>query len=128
MMMMVLCNETPQGEESNMKKVECVVRRNKVDDVKAALHEAGILGMTVTDVRGVGRQKGRTDPPEGSDTVGFLPKVKLEMIVPDEMVQKAIDVIIASSRTGRFGDGKIFVYPVEQVIRIRTGETGVSAV
>ncbi len=128
MMMMVLCSETPQGEESNMKKVECVVRRNKVDDVKAALHEAGILGMTVTDVRGVGRQKGRTDPLEGSDTVGFLPKVKLEMIVPDEMVQKAIDLIIASSRTGRFGDGKIFIYPVEQVIRIRTGETGVSAV
>jgi nitrogen regulatory protein P-II 1 len=128
MMMMVLCSETPQGEESNMKKVECVVRRNKVDDVKAALHEAGILGMTVTDVRGVGRQKGRTDALEGSDTVGFLPKVKLEMILPDEMVQKAIDLIIASSRTGRFGDGKIFIYPVEQVIRIRTGETGVSAV
>ena len=111
-----------------MKKVECVVRRNKVDDVKAALHELGILGMTVTDVRGVGRQKGRIDNVEGSDTVGFLPKVKMEIILADEMVEKAVEAVIAVSRTGRFGDGKIFIYPIEQVIRIRTGESGASAI
>jgi nitrogen regulatory protein P-II 1 len=111
-----------------MKKVECVVRRNKVDDVKAALHELGILGMTVTEVRGVGRQKGRIDNVEGSDTVGFLPKMKLEIIIPDELVQKAVDAVIGVSRTGRFGDGKIFISPIEEVIRIRTGEKGLSAV
>ena len=111
-----------------MKKIECVVRRNKVDDVKAALHELNILGMTVTDVRGVGRQKGRIDNIEGSDTIGFLPKVKIEIVLADEAVQKAVDAIIAVSRTGRFGDGKIFIYPIEEVIRIRTGEQGLSAI
>jgi nitrogen regulatory protein P-II 1 len=117
-----------QAEELKMKKIECVVRRNKVDDVKAALHELNILGMTVTDVRGVGRQKGRIDNVEGSDTIGFLPKVKVEIVLADEAVQKAVDAIIAVSRTGRFGDGKIFIYPIEEVIRIRTGEQGLSAV
>jgi nitrogen regulatory protein P-II 1 len=111
-----------------MKKLECIVRRTKAEDVRHAMYEIGVLGMTVTDVRGVGRQKGRTDNSEASDSIGFLPKVKMELIVPEEMVSKAVAAIIECSRTGRFGDGKIFISPVEEVIRIRTGETGESAI
>ncbi len=111
-----------------MKKLECIIRRNKVEDVRNAMYEIGVLGMTVTEVRGVGRQKGRTDNAEASDSVGLLPKVKMELVVSEEMVNKAVEAIIECSRTGRFGDGKIFISPVEEVIRIRTGEKGTLAI
>jgi nitrogen regulatory protein P-II 1 len=112
-----------------MKKLECIVRPHKLEDVKVALHDLGILGMTVSDVRGVGRQKGHTEHYRGSEyTVDFLPKVKIEVVVPDELLQSAIDAISLTAKTGKFGDGKIFVFPVEQVIRIRTGEVGANAV
>ena len=112
-----------------MKKLECIVRPHKLEDVKVALHDLGILGMTVSDVRGVGRQKGHTEHYRGSEyTVDFLPKVKIEVVVPDELLRQAIDVITRSAKTGKFGDGKIFVFPVEEVVRIRTGEVGAHAI
>jgi nitrogen regulatory protein P-II 1 len=112
-----------------MKKLECIVRPHKLEDVKVALHDLGILGMTVSDVRGVGRQKGHTEHYRGSEyTVDFLPKVKVEVVVPDELLRPAIDAISLTAKTGKFGDGKIFVFPVEQVIRIRTGEVGANAI
>ncbi len=112
-----------------MKKLECIVRPHKLEDVKVGLHELGILGMTVSDVRGVGRQKGHTEHYRGNEyTVDFLPKVKIEVVVPDELLRQAIDAIARSAKTGKFGDGKIFVFPVEEVIRIRTGEVGAHAI
>jgi nitrogen regulatory protein P-II 1 len=112
-----------------MKKLECIVRPHKLEDVKVALHDLGILGMTVSDVRGVGRQKGHTEHYRGSEyTVDFLPKVKIEVVVPDELLRQAIEVITRSAKTGKFGDGKIFVFPVEEVVRIRTGEVGANAI
>jgi len=112
-----------------MKKLECVIRPNKLEEVKVALQELGVLGMTVSDVRGVGRQKGHTEHYRGSEyTVDFLPKVKVDVIIPDELLQQAIEVISRSAKTGKFGDGKIFVFPVEEVIRIRTGEVGAHAI
>ncbi len=112
-----------------MKKLECIVRPHKLEEVKAALTELGVVGMTVIEVRGVGRQKGHTEHYRGSEyTVEFLPKVKIEVVIPDEMLDQAVDVISRSAKTGKFGDGKIFVFPVEEVIRIRTGEVGVHAV
>ncbi len=112
-----------------MKKLECIVRPHKLEDVKVALHELGVLGMTVSDVRGVGRQKGHTEHYRGSEyTVDFLPKVKIEVVIPDELLRSAIEAISSTAKTGKFGDGKIFIFPVEEVIRIRTGETGANAI
>ena len=112
-----------------MKKLECVVRPNKLEEVKGALEALGIQGMTVSEVRGVGRQKGHTEHYRGSEyTVEFLPKVKVEVIVADELVTNATEAITKAAKTGKFGDGKIFIFPVEQVIRIRTGEVGAQAI
>ncbi|MFN8006878.1 MAG: P-II family nitrogen regulator [Terriglobia bacterium] len=112
-----------------MKKLECVIRNTKLDEVKSALEAIGIHGMTVSDVRGVGRQKGHTEHYRGSEyKIEFLPKVKIELIVPEDLVSKAIGVIAAAAKTGKFGDGKIFILTVEDVIRIRTGEHGSEAI
>ena len=101
----------------------------KLDDVREALTEIGITGMTVTEVKGFGRQKGHTEIYRGAEyAVDFLPKVKLELVLPDDMVERAIETIVETARSGKIGDGKIFVYPVEQVIRIRTGETDHAAI
>jgi nitrogen regulatory protein PII len=112
-----------------MKKVEAVVKPFKLDDVREALSNVGITGMTAIEVKGFGRQKGHTELYRGAEyVVDFLPKVKLEVIVKDEDVERCVDTITAAARTGKIGDGKIFVTPVERVIRIRTGETGDDAV
>lgn len=112
-----------------MKKLECIVRPHKLEEVKGALEALGVLGMTVSEVRGVGRQKGHTEHYRGSEyTVDFLPKVKIEVIIPNEMLQQAIDAVSKAAKTGKFGDGKIFVFSVEEVIRIRTGEVGAQAI
>jgi nitrogen regulatory protein P-II 1 len=111
-----------------MKKIEAVIRHYKLEDVKNALTGAGVDGMTVTEVRGFGRQRGHKEMYRGAEyTVDFLPKVKLEIVVPDKMVREAVDTIIRVSRTGQIGDGKIFVTDLAEVIRIRTGETGEQA-
>jgi nitrogen regulatory protein P-II 1 len=112
-----------------MKKIEAVIKPFKLDDVKEALHELGLQGMTVIDARGFGRQKGHTELYRGAEyVVDFLPKVKIELVVRDEQVEQAIEAIQRSAQSGRIGDGKIFVYPVENAIRIRTGETGEDAI
>ena len=112
-----------------MKKIEAIIKPFKLDDVREALTEIGITGMTVTEVKGFGRQKGHTEIYRGAEyAVAFLPKVKLELILPEEMVERAIETIVETARSGKIGDGKIFVYPVEQVIRIRTGETDHAAI
>ncbi|GBC81632.1 Nitrogen regulatory protein P-II [bacterium HR10] len=112
-----------------MKKIESIIRPHLLDAVKNALQEIGVMGMTVTEVRGFGRQKGHTEMYRGSEyTTDFLPKVKIEIVLPDELVEAAVEVILRTARTGRFGDGKIFIFPVEEAIRIRTGERGESAV
>ena len=112
-----------------MKKIEAIVRHYKLEDVKNALSQAGIHGMTVTEVRGFGRQRGHKETYRGAEyTVDFLPKVKMELVVSDEDAQKAIEAVTSVARTGQIGDGKIFVTPLEEVIRIRTGETGADAI
>lgn len=112
-----------------MKKIEAVIKPFKLDEVREALSEVGITGLTVTEVKGFGRQKGHTELYRGAEyVVDFLPKIKVEVIVGDAIVEQAIEAIIKSARTGKIGDGKIFVSSVEQVIRIRTGETGEEAV
>ena len=112
-----------------MKKIEAIIKPFKLDDVRDALTEIGITGMTVTEVKGFGRQKGHTEIYRGAEyAVDFLPKVKLELVLPDDMVERAIETIVETARSGKIGDGKIFVYPVEQVIRIRTGETDHAAI
>ncbi|MFQ5520389.1 MAG: P-II family nitrogen regulator [Candidatus Methylomirabilia bacterium] len=112
-----------------MKKVEAIVKPFKLDDVKEALTGIGIIGMTVTEVRGFGRQKGHTELYRGSEyTIDFLPKVKIDIVVPDNMVEKVASTIIAAAKTGSIGDGKVFVTPVEESVRIRTGERGEDAV
>jgi nitrogen regulatory protein P-II 1 len=106
-----------------MKKIEAIIKPFKLSDVKAALNEIGIQGMTVTEVKGFGRQKGHKEIYRGAEyLVDFLPKVKLEMVVPSELVDQVIEKIVAAARTGSIGDGKIFVIPVTTVVRIRTGE------
>jgi nitrogen regulatory protein P-II 1 len=111
-----------------MKKVEAIIRHFKLEDVKNALSEQGILGMTITEVRGFGRQKGHTEMYRGTEyAVDFVPKVKVEVVVDDAHVQKAIDTIMRSAQTGQIGDGKIFVIGLDEAVRIRTGETGVEA-
>ena len=112
-----------------MKKLEAIVRHYKLEDIKNALNQAGIQGMTATEVRGFGRQRGHKETYRGAEyTVDFLPKVKLEIVVTDADVQRAIDTIVNTARTGQIGDGKIFVTPLAEVIRIRTGETGQAAI
>lgn len=112
-----------------MKKIEAIIKPFKLDEVREALSEIGINGLTVTEVKGFGRQKGHTELYRGAEyVVDFLPKVKIEVVIADDLVDRAIESIINTARTGKIGDGKIFVYPVEQVVRIRTGETGEEAV
>jgi nitrogen regulatory protein P-II 1 len=111
-----------------MKRVEVIIKPSKLEEVKDALHKLGVQGMTATEVRGFGRQRGHTEFYKGTDAaVGFLQKVKLEVVVDDELVPKVVDTIVSAARTGKIGDGKIFVLPVEEVIRIRTGERGSQA-
>ncbi|MBI3715963.1 MAG: P-II family nitrogen regulator [Betaproteobacteria bacterium] len=112
-----------------MKKIEAVIKPFKLDEVREALQELGASGLTVTEVKGFGRQKGHTELYRGAEyTVDFLPKIKVEVIVAENMVEKALDAIIKAARTGKIGDGKIFVTDVGQVVRIRTGETDEDAV
>jgi nitrogen regulatory protein P-II 1 len=112
-----------------MKKIEAIVKPFKLDEVREALSEIGVTGLTVTEVKGFGRQKGHTELYRGAEyVVDFLPKVKVEVVVSDKLVETAIEAIIKAARTGKIGDGKIFVSSVEQVIRIRTGETDEAAV
>jgi nitrogen regulatory protein P-II 1 len=111
-----------------MKKVEAIIRHHKLEEVKNALTETNVVGMTVTEVRGFGRQKGHTEMYRGSEyAIDFIPKVKLEVICADNQLQSVIDVILKSAQTGTIGDGKIFVSDLLDVIRIRTGETGIDA-
>jgi len=106
-----------------MKKIECIIRPHLLDAVKGALEGLGVIGMTIVEVKGYGRQKGHTETYRGSEyKVDFLPKVKIEVVVPSDVVDEAINAVIGAARTGKFGDGKIFVSPVETSVRIRTGE------
>lgn len=112
-----------------MKKIEAVIKPFKLDEVREALTALGCSGLTVTEVKGFGRQKGHTELYRGAEyMVDFLPKVKVEVVVADNLVDRVIEAVVKAARTGKIGDGKIFVFPVEQVIRIRTGETGDDAI
>lgn len=112
-----------------MKKIEAIIKPFKLDDVREALADISITGMTVTEVKGFGRQKGHTELYRGAEyMVDFLPKVKLDIVVPDEQVERCIEAIMKTAQTGRIGDGKIFVFDVERVIRIRTGEEDEEAI
>ena len=112
-----------------MRIVTAIIKPFKLDDVRESLSEIGVQGITVTEVKGFGRQKGHTELYRGAEyVVDFLPKMKLEVVLPDDRVEQAIEAILNSARTGKIGDGKIFVFDVNQVVRIRTGETGESAV
>ena len=112
-----------------MKKIEAIIKPFKLDDVREALTDIGITGMTVTEVKGFGRQKGHTEVYRGAEyAVDFLPKIKMELVLRDDQVDQAVDVIIETARSGEIGDGKIFIFPVEEAIRIRTGERSDSAV
>jgi nitrogen regulatory protein P-II 1 len=112
-----------------MKKIEAIIKPFKLDEVKEALQQISIQGLTVTEVKGFGRQKGHTELYRGAEyVVDFLPKIKLEIVIPDELVDQAIEAIVEAANTGRIGDGKIFVLPLEETIRIRTGERGKDAV
>ena len=111
-----------------MKKIEAIIKPFKVDEVKKALNEAGVTGMTVLEVKGFGRQKGHTEVYRGAEyVVDFIPKVKIEAAVPAELVPAVVERILAAARTGKIGDGKIFVFDLEEVVRIRTGERGKDA-
>ncbi|MCL2872705.1 MAG: P-II family nitrogen regulator [Betaproteobacteria bacterium] len=108
-----------------MKRIEAIIKPFKLDEVREALSELGASGMTVTEVKGFGRQKGHTELYRGAEyAIDFLPKIKVEVVLPDALVERAIEAIIRAARTGKIGDGKIFVTPMEQVVRIRTGEEG----
>ena len=112
-----------------MKKIEAIIKPFKLDDVKEALQEVGIQGMSVIEIKGFGRQKGHAELYRGAEyVVDFLPKVKIEVVLPDDLVDTAIEAIVSAARTEKIGDGKIFVSPVEQAVRIRTGETGDDAI
>ncbi|WP_319586784.1 P-II family nitrogen regulator [uncultured Desulfobulbus sp.] len=112
-----------------MKKIEAIIKPFKLDEVKDALNGIGIKGMTVSEVKGYGRQKGHTEIYRGAEyVVDFIPKIRLDIIVQDEQVDQVIETILSVARTGKIGDGKIFVLPVERVVRVRTGETGSEAV
>lgn len=112
-----------------MKKIEAIIKPFKLDDVKEALNEIGIQGMTISEVKGYGRQKGHKEIYRGAEyVVDFIPKIKLEIVVEASWVEKVIEAIKTSAQTGKLGDGKIFVFPVEQAVRVRTGETGKDAI
>ena len=112
-----------------MKKIEAIIKPFKLDEVKEALQEIGLQGITVTEAKGFGRQKGHTELYRGAEyVVDFLPKVKVELVLPDEMIEKACEAIQSAAQTGRIGDGKIFISNVEEAIRIRTGESGTDAI
>lgn len=112
-----------------MKKVEAIIKPFKLDEVKEALKNIGVQGMTVTDVKGYGRQKGHKEIYRGAEyNVDFIPKVKVDVVVESEIVEKVVEVICKAANTGKIGDGKIFIYPVEDVVRIRTGEKGKDAI
>lgn len=112
-----------------MKKIEVIIKPFKLDDVKDALNELGVKGMTISEVKGYGRQKGHTEIYRGAEyVVDFIPKIKIEIIVQSELVDQVIDRVVAAARTGKIGDGKIFVLPVERVVRVRTGETDEAAI
>ena len=112
-----------------MKKIEAIIKPFKLDDVKEALQDVGLQGITVTEAKGFGRQKGHTELYRGAEyVVDFLPKVKIEIVIPDDLVERAVDAIRKAAQTGRIGDGTIFVSNVEEAIRIRTGETGLDAI
>jgi nitrogen regulatory protein P-II 1 len=112
-----------------MKKIEAIIKPFKLDEVKEALQEIGVQGLSVLEVKGFGRQKGHTELYRGAEyVVDFLPKIKIEVVLPDDQVERAIEAVIAAAKTDKIGDGKIFVSPVEQAIRIRTGETGEDAI
>jgi nitrogen regulatory protein P-II 1 len=118
-----------RGEECAMKKIEAIIKPFKLDDVKEALTSIGVVGMTVSEVRGFGRQKGHTELYRGGEyTVDFLPKIKVEVVVPEHLVDKVSDVMMQAAKTGNIGDGKIFVTPVDTAVRIRTGERDESAI
>jgi nitrogen regulatory protein P-II 1 len=120
---------TPERKAEPMKKIEAIIKPFKLDEVKEALQEIGLQGITVTEAKGFGRQKGHTELYRGAEyVVDFLPKVKIEIVLADDLVEKAIETIQNAAKTGRIGDGKIFVYNIEDAIRIRTGETGVDAI
>jgi nitrogen regulatory protein P-II 1 len=111
-----------------MKKIEAIIRHHKLDEIKAALVERGYHGMTVTEVRGYGRQKGQRETYRGAEyTIDFIPKLKIEVVVGDDQVDKVIETIVASAKTGSIGDGKIFIYSLDNSVRIRTGESGEAA-
>ncbi len=111
-----------------MKRIEAIIKPFKLDDVKEKLASVGVKGMTVTEVRGFGRQKGHTEIYRGAEyVVDFLPKIKIEAVVPDNVVAEVVEAICQAARTGKIGDGKVFVFPVEECVRIRTGETGEQA-
>jgi nitrogen regulatory protein P-II 1 len=112
-----------------MKKIEAIIKPFKLDEVKEALHDVGVSGITVTEARGFGRQKGHTELYRGAEyVVDFLPKVKLEVVVDDNLADRVVEAIMGAAQTGRIGDGKIFVIPVEEAVRIRTGERGADAI
>ena len=112
-----------------MKKIEAVIKPFKLEEVKEALDGVGVRGITVSEVKGFGRQKGHTELYRGAEyVVDFLPKIKIELVLPDNMVEKAVDAIVTAAKTGRIGDGKIFILPMDEAIRIRTGEKGEEAV
>jgi nitrogen regulatory protein P-II 1 len=112
-----------------MKKIEAIIKPFKLDEVKDALNEIGVQGMTVTEVKGFGRQKGHTELYRGAEyVIDFIPKIKIDIVAPDDIADKVVETIQKAAKTGKIGDGKIFIYPVENIIRIRTGETGETAV
>ncbi len=112
-----------------MKKIEAIFKPFKLDEVREALSDIGVSGLTVTEVKGFGRQKGHTELYRGAEyVVDFLPKVKIEVVIPDSLLERAVDAIVKAARTGKIGDGKIFITSVDQVIRIRTGETNEAAI
>ncbi len=112
-----------------MKKIEAIIKPFKLEDVKEALKDVGVQGLTVTEVKGFGRQKGHTELYRGAEyVIDFLPKIKLEIVVPEDQVVKVVEAVTESAKTGKIGDGKIFIYPLDEVIRIRTGERGEDAI
>jgi nitrogen regulatory protein P-II 1 len=131
--MQTSANRRPPGagrhREDLVKKIEAIIKPFKLDEVKDALHEVGLQGITVIEAKGFGRQKGHTELYRGAEyVVDFLPKVKIELVCPDNIVERAVEAIVTAARTGRIGDGKIFVSHVEEAIRIRTGERGDEAI
>jgi nitrogen regulatory protein P-II 1 len=124
-----ILQQNAAGEGTPMKKVEAIIKPFKLDEVKEALHEVGIKGITVTEAKGFGRQKGHTELYRGAEyVVDFLPKVKIEVVMEDTMVERAVEAIQQAAHTGRIGDGKIFILTIDEAIRIRTGERGADAI